>query len=72
LGERTHSAIQSFIDNLFAFNQEAWKASAFVEQRIRVGSSRVRVCDIAVFLDDAPWEEVAITPPLICIEVMSP
>jgi Uma2 family endonuclease len=72
VGERTHAAIQSFIDNLFAFNQPAWNASVSVEQRIYIDSSQVRVCDVAVFLDDAPWEEVAVTPPLACIEVLSP
>jgi len=72
VGEYEHGKIQGFIHFLFTLHQDAWGTDAVVEQRIRVKSSRVRVCDVAVLLADTPLEEVTITPPLICIEILSP
>lgn len=43
-----------------------------IEQRIQVSATRVRICDVAVLRMDAPRERVTLTPPLICIEVLSP
>ncbi len=45
---------------------------AVVEQRIRVSPTRVRICDLAILRADAPREKVTETPPLICIEILSP
>jgi len=72
VGERTHSSIQKFITDLFTKNEDIWKMEAIFELRIRIGSSRVRVCDVTIVSNDAPWEEVVTTPPVACIEVMSP
>jgi len=72
VGERTHSFIQGFIFHLFTLNADTWAMDAVIEQRIRINSSRVRVADIAVVRADDPWEEVTATPPLICIEILSP
>jgi Uma2 family endonuclease len=72
LGEYEHGKIQTYIAFLFTLNQKAWKTDAIVEQRIRVSANRVRICDVAVLHADAPRERVTQTPPLICIEVMSP
>jgi Uma2 family endonuclease len=72
VGEYEHAKTQSFINSLFTVNQDAWGTDAVVEQRIRVGHRRVRVCDVAILRADTPLEEVTATPPLICIEVMSP
>lgn len=72
VGERTHNFIQQWLVALFARNEEAWAADAIIEQRIRMASNRVRVCDVAIVRATDPWEEVITTPPLACIEVMSP
>jgi Uma2 family endonuclease len=72
VGEYDHAKIQTLLSTLFTVNEDAWGTDAVVEQRIRVNSSRVRVCDIAVLRDETPLEEVTATPPLLCIEVMSP
>jgi Uma2 family endonuclease len=42
------------------------------EQRVQVGPTRFRVPDIAVMLGGRPTEPIFTTPPLICIEVLSP
>jgi Uma2 family endonuclease len=72
VGESPHSRIQGFITHLFLTPEADWSAEPLVEQRIRINSSRVRVCDIAVVRADASFEEVILTPPLLCIEILSP
>jgi Uma2 family endonuclease len=71
LGEYEHSKIQSIVLHIFMTHAKAWGTDAIVEQRIHAASNRVRICDVAVLRADAPRERVTITPPLICIEVMS-
>jgi Uma2 family endonuclease len=72
MGQYDHGKIQGLIHFLFTLNAKAWKTDAIVEQRIRVAASRVRICDVAVLRADAPREQVTTTPPLICIEILSP
>ena len=72
VGEYSHAKIQSFISHLFTVHEDDWGTDAVVEQRIRINSSRVRVCDVAILWTSTPLEEVTATPPLICIEVLSP
>jgi len=57
---------------VFTLHQDEWQTDAVVEQRVRVSSDRVRICDVAVLRGDAPHEHVTATPPLLCIEVLSP
>jgi Uma2 family endonuclease len=72
LGKYPHSKIQSLIHFVLMLNRDAWGIDAIVEQRIRVSPSRVRVCDVAVLQADTPYEDVTATPPLLCIEILSP
>jgi len=72
VGKYEHSKIQLLVSSFFAFNDDTWQTDAVVEQRIRVSPTRVRVCDVAILHADAPHEEVTATPPLICIEILSP
>jgi Uma2 family endonuclease len=72
VGKYEHSKIQLLVSSFFAVNDDAWQTDAVVEQRIRVSPTRVRVCDVAVLHADVPHEEVTATPPLICIEILSP
>lgn len=72
VGEYSHNQIQGLIYFLFTLNQNAWGVDAVIEQRMRIASSLVRVCDVAVLRLDMPHEEVTSFPPLICIEILSP
>ncbi|MES2391773.1 MAG: Uma2 family endonuclease [Acidobacteriota bacterium] len=72
VGEYEHGKIQGWIFQIFNLNAKAWKTDVIIEQRIKLGSNRVRVCDVAILRADAPRERVITTPPLICIEVLSP
>jgi Uma2 family endonuclease len=72
VGEYDHGKIQTLIAVLFTNHEDEWATDAIVEQRMRIGSSRVRICDVAVLQAGAPREQVTATPPLICIEILSP
>jgi Uma2 family endonuclease len=72
LGEYEHARLQLLIGAFFAAHEKDWNIQGVVEQRIRISSSRVRVCDLALLRADAPREKVTTTPPLICIEILSP
>jgi Uma2 family endonuclease len=72
LGEYQHARLQALICSWFIGNEKAWSIQTVIEQRIRVTTSRVRIADIAVLRADAPREPVTTTPPLLCIEILSP
>jgi Uma2 family endonuclease len=72
LGEFQHARLQTLIAAFFTFKEKVWSTQTVVEQRIRVASNRVRIADVAVLRADAPREQVTLTPPLICIEILSP
>ncbi len=72
LGEFQHARVQTLAAALFVSNERTWKGQTVVEQRIRVSPTRVRICDLAILRADAPREKVTETPPLLCIEILSP
>jgi Uma2 family endonuclease len=72
VGTYDHTKIQTLVATLFNINEDAWQTDTVVEQRIRVSPTRVRICDVAILRADAPHEDVTTTPPLICIEILSP
>jgi Uma2 family endonuclease len=72
LGEYEHARLQYLLAAYFVTREKLWAIKGVVEQRIRINSSRVRVADFAILRADAPREKVTETPPLICIEIMSP
>jgi len=72
LGEFQHARLQTLLAIFFGNNEKAWQIKTVVEQRIRVAARRVRIADIAVLRADAPREQVTTTPPLLCVEILSP
>ncbi len=72
LGEFEHATLQTAIGSFFWAKRKDWKIQPVTEQRIRVGEDKVRIADIAILRADAPREKVIRTPPLICIEILSP
>jgi len=72
LGENEHAALQWFIPLALASQQQKLRFKGRAEMRIRVSPDRVRICDLCILHADAPYEKVATTPPMICIEIMSP
>ena len=72
LGEFEHARLQWLIGVYFGTREKDWQIQGVVEQRIRVASSRIRICDLAILRADAPREKVTETPPLLCIKILSP
>ncbi len=72
VGEKDHGRLQVSIAIWFAGQEHVLGAEPVTEPRILVSDSRARVCDVAVIRTDIPDEQVATTPPLVCIEILSP
>jgi Uma2 family endonuclease len=72
VGEHDHGYMQILIGAWFLSHQKAWNTHPVSEQRIRVSRRRVRIPDICITPADAPREQVAVTPPMLCIEILSP
>jgi Uma2 family endonuclease len=72
LGEREHARLQAVLCGWFGNNEKAWNVYALVEQRISVAPRSVRIADICLIRRDAPKEQVTVTPPLLCVEILSP
>ncbi len=72
LGEFEHARLQYLLSVYFGSREKLWSIRGVVEQRIRVAGRRVRIADFALLRADAPRERVTLTPPLLCIEILSP
>ena len=72
VGERDHNRIQLLIGSWFLNHESSWQIEVIPEQRTRVSNSRVRIPDICLVRRETPTEQVTVTPPLLCIEVLSP
>ena len=72
LGEIEHGRLQLLLGMLIGNHEAEWKVTGATEQRIRVAPGRVRICDLIMLNEGAPYEKVTATPPLVCIEILSP
>ena len=72
VGEFDHSFLQGLLFRLFFDNRQIWDVRVSPEQRMKLGPSRFRVPDICAMRRAAPREQVITSPPLICIEILSP
>ncbi len=72
LGERDHSDLQSQLLELLRTSENKRYLHANSELRVQVKANRFRVPDVCVMRRDAPREQIVRTPPILCIEVLSP
>jgi Uma2 family endonuclease len=72
VGERDHNRLQIVLGAWFLAHEKEWNIYVLPEQRTRVSSSRVRIPDVCLLRGDAPNEQVLTTPPLLCVEILSP
>ena len=72
VGEYPHGKMEGKLFAWFDQHAEAWNIDPNLAQRINISSSRYRVCDVVVLDASVPRENITVTPPLLCIEVMSP
>ncbi|MGI4853166.1 MAG: Uma2 family endonuclease [Janthinobacterium lividum] len=72
VGEKDHGRMQLSVALWFAAREDQFGVEPVTEPRLLISDGRARICDVAVFRTDVPDEQVALTPPIICIEIMSP
>jgi Uma2 family endonuclease len=72
LGERKHSGTQGMIIFYLLTRYPRLRWRVLPEQRVQVKPTRFRVPDVCIVGEDAPKEEIIRTPPILCIEILSP
>lgn len=72
LGELDHSDLQYFFANFFNSRSSEWSLKAKTELRVQVRAERFRVPDLCILSATAPREQIVRTPPVLCIEILSP
>jgi Uma2 family endonuclease len=72
LGEFDHADLQFGIANLLRNKQKDWSIRVVGENRVQVSPTRVRIPDVCVLAASLPRERIIRTPPLLCVEVLSP
>jgi Uma2 family endonuclease len=72
LGEYDNATLQNYLLFLFQTNARLWGVKARPELRVQVAPQRFRVPDVTVLRNDHPAEQVIVTAPLLCIEILSP
>jgi Uma2 family endonuclease len=72
LGEQTHGLVQTAIAAIFFANRKTWGLRPITEQRVQVTTSRYRIPDVCVVTSSDPITPILKTPPLLCVEILSP
>jgi Uma2 family endonuclease len=72
LGEYDHASLQDALLGIFRDQRATWHVKARPELRVQVAPQRFRVPDVTVLRADHPAEQIVVTPPVLCIEVLSP
>jgi len=72
LGEKPHGTVQGVLFAIFLANRKAWSVRPFTEQRVQTSETHFRVADVCVLRFGDPPDGIVHTPPLICVEVLSP
>jgi Uma2 family endonuclease len=72
VGERPHALLQGIFFAVFYANRRAWNTVVLPEQRVQTSASHYRIPDVCVLRKSDPVAAIVQTPPLICIEVLSP
>jgi Uma2 family endonuclease len=72
MGELSHGRLQALMSAWLIRREARWRMKAVVEVRLQIGSSRFRIPDLMVLSIEAPREKIVRTPPMLCIEILSP
>ena len=72
MGERDHGFLQMAIGAWFFNHRAEWKIDVLAEYRTRTSKTRVRLPDVCVVWQGGAAEKVRVSPPLLCIEILSP
>lgn len=71
-GEWDHGFLQAAIGAWFFNHRAEWKIDVLAGYRTRTSKTRVRLPDVCVMWQGDGKERVRVTPPLLCIEILSP
>lgn len=71
VGEQEHASVQGFLTEMLRRNGKAWGVRAYPEFRVQTSAEHYRVADVCVTLRSTPFEVIAVTPPLLCVEILS-
>jgi Uma2 family endonuclease len=72
VGENDHSYLQKKLLLFLAGLEQELGIYVVQEQRVQIAATRFRIPDTCIMLGGRPAEPIFTTPPLICIEVLSP
>ncbi len=72
LGEQWHSLVQGMIVTIFKQHRKDWGLRSLTEQRVQVTPGRFRVPDVCAVRSTDPIIPILNTPPVLCVEVLSP
>ena len=72
MGEGPHSAVQKFFIVFFASREVELGVRVWPEHRVQVAATRFRVPDVCLTRGDEPMRRIIRTPPVLCIEILSP
>jgi len=67
-----HSAMQAFFVAYFAHLKRELNVRVRPELRLHVSASRYRIPDVLLLPASAPRQPIPDTPPVLCIEILSP
>jgi Uma2 family endonuclease len=70
-GERSHGRLQGNIVAWMHGRESRWRMKVVPEVRLRIAAKRFRIPDLMLLSEDAPYEEVVQSPPILCIEILS-
>jgi len=71
LGDDSHSSTQSNLDGLLHPLKKKFRIHVRVEIHMRLAPTRIRVADLAIFLEK-PAERIPSSPPHVVVEIVSP
>jgi len=71
VGEKDHSRLQAQLTIYLGARAKQWRIHLYVEQRVQVKATRFRIPDVCVVLGQEPDEQIFISPPFICVEILS-
>jgi Uma2 family endonuclease len=71
MGEQPHASVQGFFIQWLKNRAVEIGIRVFPEQRVQTSSTNYRIPDVCVVRRATPMEPIVVTPPLLCIEILS-
>lgn len=72
VGEWQHAAIQGFLIRFLGAHAAEWNIWVLPEQRVQTSARHFRIPDVCAIERTTPFQPILRTPPLLCVEVLSP